>query len=150
MVHAALLLLMLEAAQHGPRFTISLKRSTQNLQLSTSRRPITPSLGRNGHQALEPLYLPYPKSGHRLDQRSVTPITSSAQARTDRGPRASIRSILSPHPPLMSSNIQNLVNGDPWLRALAIGWVPGGGRAMVGPSANRLGREYVSGGRKWD
>ena len=28
---------------HGPRFTISLKRSTQNLQLSTSRRPITPS-----------------------------------------------------------------------------------------------------------
>jgi hypothetical protein len=35
MVHAALLLLMLEAV-HGPRFTISLKRSTQNLQLSTS------------------------------------------------------------------------------------------------------------------
>jgi hypothetical protein len=30
MVHAALLLLMLEAAQRGPRFTISLKRSTQN------------------------------------------------------------------------------------------------------------------------
>jgi hypothetical protein len=42
MVHAALLLLMLEAANAGPRFTISLKRSTQNLQLSTSRRPITP------------------------------------------------------------------------------------------------------------
>jgi hypothetical protein len=36
---------MLEAANAGPRFTISLKRSTQNLQLSTSRRPITPSLG---------------------------------------------------------------------------------------------------------
>jgi hypothetical protein len=35
MVHAALLLLMLEAAQREPRFTISLKRSTQNLQLST-------------------------------------------------------------------------------------------------------------------
>src|SRR6187397_532333 len=45
MLHAALLLLMLEAAQRGPRFTISLKRSTQILQLSTSRRPITPSLG---------------------------------------------------------------------------------------------------------
>src|ERR1700751_2547173 len=44
MVHAALLLLMLEAASARPRFTISLKRSTQNLQLSTSRRPITPSL----------------------------------------------------------------------------------------------------------
>jgi len=26
---------MLEAVTHGPRFTISLKRSTQNLQLST-------------------------------------------------------------------------------------------------------------------
>jgi hypothetical protein len=36
---------MLEAVHHGPRFTISLKRSTQNLQLSTSRRPITPSSG---------------------------------------------------------------------------------------------------------
>jgi hypothetical protein len=35
MVHAALLLLMLEVVTHGPRFTISLKRSTQNLQLST-------------------------------------------------------------------------------------------------------------------
>jgi hypothetical protein len=34
---------MLEAVNHGPRFTISLKRSTQNLQLSTSCRPITPS-----------------------------------------------------------------------------------------------------------
>ncbi len=44
MVHAALLLLMLEAANARPRFTISLKRSTPNLQLSTSRRPITPSL----------------------------------------------------------------------------------------------------------
>jgi hypothetical protein len=36
MLHAALLLLMLEAANARPRFTISLKRSTQNLQLSTS------------------------------------------------------------------------------------------------------------------
>src|SRR5439155_7953738 len=35
MVHAALLLVMLEAVR-GPRFTISLKRSTPNLQLSTS------------------------------------------------------------------------------------------------------------------
>jgi hypothetical protein len=38
--------MMLEAAKARPRFTISLKRSTQNLQLSTSCRPITPSLGR--------------------------------------------------------------------------------------------------------
>jgi hypothetical protein len=45
MVHAALLLLMLEAAKARPRFTISLKRSTQNLQLSTGRRLITPSFG---------------------------------------------------------------------------------------------------------
>src|SRR6476661_8184868 len=46
MLHAALLLLMLESVHHGPRFTISLKRSTLNLQLSTSWvRPITPSSG---------------------------------------------------------------------------------------------------------
>jgi hypothetical protein len=36
MVHAALLLLMLEAADADLVFTISLKRSTPNLQLSTS------------------------------------------------------------------------------------------------------------------
>jgi hypothetical protein len=36
MVHAALLLLMLAGRTHRPRFTISLKRSTQNLQLSAS------------------------------------------------------------------------------------------------------------------
>ena len=36
MVHAALLLLMLEAVNADLVFTISLKRSTQNLQLSTS------------------------------------------------------------------------------------------------------------------
>src|ERR1700693_1585335 len=45
MVHAALLLLMLEAVTTDLVFTISLKRSTQNLQLSTSCRPITPSIG---------------------------------------------------------------------------------------------------------
>src|SRR5215218_8624857 len=45
MVHAALLLLMLEAVFTDLVFTISLKRSTPNLQLSTSCRPITPSLG---------------------------------------------------------------------------------------------------------
>jgi hypothetical protein len=36
MVHAALLLLMLETVAADLVFTISLKRSTQNLQLSTS------------------------------------------------------------------------------------------------------------------
>jgi hypothetical protein len=36
MVHAALLLLMLEAVDTDLVFTISLKRSTQNLQLSTN------------------------------------------------------------------------------------------------------------------
>src|SRR5512139_3912456 len=45
MVHAALLLLMLEAVTTDLVSTISLKRSTQNLQLSTSCRPITPSSG---------------------------------------------------------------------------------------------------------
>src|SRR5471030_2963021 len=45
MVHAALLLLMLEAVTTDLVSTISLKRSTQNLQLSTSCRPITQSIG---------------------------------------------------------------------------------------------------------
>jgi hypothetical protein len=44
MVHAALLLLMLEAAQRGPRFTISLKRSTQSSAINKNAGPITPSL----------------------------------------------------------------------------------------------------------
>src|SRR5262245_2595839 len=47
-----LLLRMLEAANVDLVFTISLKRSTQNLQLSTNRRPITPSHGgQSGHAA---------------------------------------------------------------------------------------------------
>src|SRR5260370_16901380 len=45
MVHAALLLLMLEAANADPRFTISLKRSTQkSSDIHKLGRPITPSL----------------------------------------------------------------------------------------------------------
>ena len=43
MVHAALLLLMLEAVFTDLVSPSALKRSTQNLQLSTSCRPITPS-----------------------------------------------------------------------------------------------------------
>jgi hypothetical protein len=43
MVHAALLLLMLEAANATPRFTISLKRSTKIFSYPQARRPITPS-----------------------------------------------------------------------------------------------------------
>jgi hypothetical protein len=45
MVHAALLLLMLEAVPTDLVFTISLKRSTQNLQLSTSWPADYPILG---------------------------------------------------------------------------------------------------------
>jgi hypothetical protein len=42
---------MLEAVNADLVFTISLKRSTENLQLSTGRRPITPSLGSiRGHR----------------------------------------------------------------------------------------------------
>jgi hypothetical protein len=44
---------MLEAANARPRFTISLKRSTQNLQLSTSRRPIIPSLPCRLNQSMQ-------------------------------------------------------------------------------------------------
>ena len=47
MVHAALLLLMLEAVFHGPRFRISLKRSTQNLTT------IPQAAGRFGHLLLD-------------------------------------------------------------------------------------------------
>ena len=43
MVHAALLLLMLKAAKARPRFTISLKRSAQNRQPSTSSPADYPS-----------------------------------------------------------------------------------------------------------
>jgi hypothetical protein len=43
MLNAALLLPMLEAV-HGPRFTISLKRSTPNLQLSTRKQAGYPIL----------------------------------------------------------------------------------------------------------
>src|SRR5271169_6786277 len=49
MVHAALLHLMLEAVTTDLVSTISLKRSTQNLQLSTSCQPITPSLCQDQH-----------------------------------------------------------------------------------------------------
>src|SRR5580692_5922177 len=45
MVHAALLLLMLEAVHTDLVFTISLKRSTQNLQLSTRTPADYPILG---------------------------------------------------------------------------------------------------------
>src|SRR5207302_6518892 len=44
-VHAALLLLMLEAVHTDLVFTISLKRSTQNLQLSTSSPADYPIFG---------------------------------------------------------------------------------------------------------
>jgi hypothetical protein len=52
MVHVALLLLMLEAADADLVSTISLKRNTPNLQLSTSGRPITPSFAGSGHGIL--------------------------------------------------------------------------------------------------
>src|SRR5262245_8606877 len=48
-----LLLLMLEARKVDRTVTISLKRSTQNLQLSTNRRPITPSQERQSARAAE-------------------------------------------------------------------------------------------------
>jgi len=44
------------------RFTISLKRSTQNLQLSTSCRPITPSFDPKADMRERALYRALPKS----------------------------------------------------------------------------------------
>src|ERR1700680_2053960 len=53
MVHAALLLLMLEAANADLVFTISLKRSTQNLQLSTnSPADYLICWGKSGHREI--------------------------------------------------------------------------------------------------
>ena len=46
----ALLLLMLEAANARPRFTISLKRSTKNLQLSTTRGRLLHLMMQSGHR----------------------------------------------------------------------------------------------------
>jgi hypothetical protein len=68
MVHAALLLLMLEAANARPRFTISLKRSTQNLQLSTSCPADYPIYRRN--------------SGHRAINADLSLLTDSVEKRT--------------------------------------------------------------------
>src|SRR4029453_16378931 len=59
MVHAALLLLMLEAVHTDLVFTISLKRSTQNLQLSTSSPADYPIFGSDSDvagYALSPLH----------------------------------------------------------------------------------------------
>src|SRR4029450_10479172 len=52
MVHAALLLLMLEAVHTDLVFTISLKRSTQNLQLSTSSPADYPIFGSRAERLL--------------------------------------------------------------------------------------------------
>jgi hypothetical protein len=48
---------MLEAAQSGPRFTISLKRSAQNLQLSTSWPADYPIFAPEADVELEYCYL---------------------------------------------------------------------------------------------
>src|SRR5262245_15418632 len=67
MVHAALLLLMLEAVTTDLVSTISLKRSTQNLQLSTSCRPITPSFGQSGRHLLVVSLAGYDPGWHDQD-----------------------------------------------------------------------------------
>ena len=59
MVHAALLLLMLEAVTKDLVFTISLKRSTQNLQLSTSWAGRLPHLSATSEHLGEEAYLSF-------------------------------------------------------------------------------------------
>ena len=61
---ALLLLMMLEAVFTDLVFTISLKRSTQNLQLSTSCRPITPSLSQTWLFGFVGSMSGLPESGH--------------------------------------------------------------------------------------
>src|SRR5206468_8895423 len=66
MVHAALLLLMLEAVHTDLVFTISLKRSTQNLQLSTSSPADYPIFwGNSGHRYFRASCLLLTQRGHR-------------------------------------------------------------------------------------
>src|SRR4029434_3262222 len=69
MFHAALLLLMLEAVTHGPRFTISLKRSTLNPQLST-KSPADYPIFRpgSGHPSVPKRRQLRARSGSRLAQ----------------------------------------------------------------------------------
>src|SRR5260370_34001948 len=77
MVHAALLLLMLEAVNADLVFTISLKRSTQNLQLSTSSPADYPIFwGQSGHRNSPVSCLLLTQSGHAGPHS----ITSSALA----------------------------------------------------------------------
>src|SRR5476649_2403531 len=91
MVHAALLLLMLEAVATDLVSTISLKRSTQNLQLSTSCRPITPSLGHSqpSQSVQKPTFVRYySNSGHpaHMSVRSLScRVGDAAGAVTIRG-----------------------------------------------------------------
>src|ERR1019366_5749670 len=72
MVHAALLLLMLEAVTTDLVFTINLKRSTQNLQLSTRSPADYPIFGSNSDAgaSLPLVYLSF-NSGHTFENRAL-------------------------------------------------------------------------------
>src|ERR1700675_2339729 len=82
MVHAALLLLMLEAVTKDLVFTISLKRSTQNLQLSTSWP------GRLPHLRLLPAGAVAGWGLHPLESAALSRRTPKAVVQQD-GPRIS-------------------------------------------------------------
>jgi hypothetical protein len=73
MVHAALLLLMLEAVHTDLVFTISLKRSTQNLQLSTSSPADYPIFAQHralGRKVSDEFVVPLCRGHHREVHRS--------------------------------------------------------------------------------
>src|ERR1700693_4424857 len=68
MVHAALLLLMLEAANADLVFTISLKRSTPNLLLSTNSPADYPIFGSFSTELRSPRHVRFhPNSDNRAD-----------------------------------------------------------------------------------
>src|ERR1700719_4462266 len=67
MIHAALLLLMLEAAQRGPRFHHQPEAPhPKSSAIHKLARPITPSFRQIGHS---PRHHAMPKSEHRLGGR---------------------------------------------------------------------------------
>jgi len=78
MVHAALLHLMLEAANARPRFTISLKRRTPNLQISITTPGRLPHLlAQSGHQRTPKRCLLITQSGNLATRSLVCRLNTS-------------------------------------------------------------------------
>src|SRR5665811_747868 len=109
MVHAALLLLMLEAVTTDLVFTISLKRSTQNLQLSTS------------WPADYPIYVP---------DSDINPMSNTSRIKTLVWPGTERRGRMAADTSIVDTDIPARLDRLPWGRfhtlvvaALGITWI---------------------------